>query len=477
MSLLILLPLVSIIVLNLPFKNFMRRNAFVWASLLFLFQIFLSIVRPPAFWNVNLDPFKPLFAMPFLVDDISFVLLLSIGIVGFTSLLIGSQMIKGETHRFNFINLLLLALIGMNANVVVADLFSAYVFLEVTAVSSFILIAMQKKIFALEGAFKYIVMSAISSVMMLLSLALLLFICGSTSYSSIKEALVLSPESFFVKLSMGLFICGLFIKGGVVPFHGWLPDAYSSAPTFVSVLLAGIVTKVSGVYILIRLVVSVFCVSPVMQNVLMAVGLVSIIVGAVAAFGQNDFKRMLAYSSISQVGYIILALGCGTKLAVAAAIFHLFNHAIFKSLLFANAAAVEDRLGTMDMDAMGGLATKMPITGTTSVIGLLSIAGVPPLSGFWSKFMIVMALWISGNHAYAAAALLLSVVTLAYFLSMQRRVFFGKVSPAMEGVREAGFGFVLPVILLSIITVAVGLFFPWVLEHFILPIQGLVGAR
>jgi len=170
-------------------------------------------------------------------------------------------------------------------------------------------------------------------------------------------------------------------------------------------------------------------------------------------------------------------LGCGTKLAVAAALFHLFNHAIFKSLLFANAAAVEDRLGTMDMDAMGGLAAKMPITGTTSVIGLLSTAGVPPLSGFWSKFMIVMALWVSGNHAYAAAALLLSVLTLAYFLSMQRRVFFGKVSSTMEDVREASFGMVLPVILLSIITVAVGLFFPWVLDHFILPIQLLVEAR
>jgi len=108
----------------------------------------------------------------------------------------------------------------------------------------------------------------------------------------------------------------------------------------------------------------------------MFTGALSIVIGAFAALGQTNFKRMLAYSSISQVGYIILALGCGTKLALAGAAFHLFNHAIFKSLLFVNAASVENRLGTVDMDKMGGLSSRMPVTGTTSVVALLSTAGI-----------------------------------------------------------------------------------------------------
>ena len=207
----------------------------------------------------------------------------------------------------------------------------------------------------------------------------------------------------------------------------------------------------------------------------MAVGALSIIVGALATFVQSDFKRMLAYSSVSQVGYIVLALGAGTKLAVAAAVFHLFNHAIFKSLLFVNAAAVEERLGSTDMDYMGGLASRMPLTGATSVIGLLSTAGIPPLSGFWSKFIIILALWTSGNRAYAVIALLASILTLGYFLSMQRRVFFGKVvHKGLEDVREASFAYVFPAIVLAAIAVGVGLFFPWILNWFILPVQNVV---
>jgi multicomponent Na+:H+ antiporter subunit D len=127
------------------------------------------------------------------------------------------------------------------------------------------------------------------------------------------------------------------------------------------------------------------------------------------------------------MGYIVLGFGCGTSLGIAGAVFHLFNHSVFKSLLFANAGAVESRTGTRDMDKMGGLASRMPWTGLTSVLATLSAAGVPPLAGFWSKLIIVMALWMSEYYAYATVAVLTSIITLAYLLFMQRRVFFGKI--------------------------------------------------
>jgi multicomponent Na+:H+ antiporter subunit D len=469
--LLIWVPLFSIIILNLPTKDVMRKISPWLAGALFLCQVFLVFFSPQRFWELNAGAQASFLSFKVLLDTLSPVLFLSIGIVTLVALLIGCQMLQDEKKRFHFVNLLLLAFLGMNANVLVADLFVSYIFLEVTAITSFILISFEKERLALEGAFKYIILSAISSVMMLSSLALLFLIAGDTSFVAIRQALFESPTSLLARVAVVLFVCGLFIKGGVVPFHAWVPDAYTSAPAFVSVFLAGIVTKVSGVYVLIRLVVSVFGHQHAVSNIIMVMGALSILVGAVAALGQSNFKRMLAYSSISQVGYIILALGCGTPLAIAGAVFHLFNHSIFKTLLFVNAAAVEERVGTMKIEELGGLSNKMPWTGLTSVIGLLSAAGIPPLAGFWSKLIIVLALLQAGHYGYAGIALLASLLTLAYFLLMQRQVFFGQLYSGLEHVKEASFGLVFPAVVLAAITVGVGLFFPWMLERFILPIE------
>ena len=139
-------------------------------------------------------------------------------------------------------------------------------------------------------------------------------------------------------------------------------------------------------------------------------------VGAIAALRQKNLKRMLAFSSISQLGYIVLAAGLGTPLALIAAIFHLFNHATFKTVLFLNSASLEHSAGTSDMEKLGGMEHAMPWTSWTSVIALLSTTGIPPLSGFWSKLLIIIALWAGGAKVYAMLALLFSVVTLAYFM-------------------------------------------------------------
>ena len=225
--------------------------------------------------------------------------------------------------------------------------------------------------------------------------------------------------------------------------------------------------------------------SAAVNQTLMLVGAASIVVGALAAIGQKDLKRMLAYSSISQVGYIILGLGVGLatlkpvagampgamnwtfgamSLGLVGAIFHLFNHAIFKSLLFVNAAAVEQQVGTTQMSKMGGLSPRMPVTNATNVLAILSTAGVPPLSGFWSKLIIIIALWQAGQFAYAFVAIGFSVVTLAYLLLIQRRVFFGVLPDELANVKEAGGGLVIGSLLLAGITLGLGLLAPFVLS-------------
>lgn len=472
-SLLILIPLIGIVILNLPFKHVMKRFAFWFALILFVMQILLAISHHPIFWRSEFNHMDTFFKADFSLDQLSFIMLLCIGIVSISALLVARHTIHDEKERFKFINLLIMASVGMSGIVIVKDVFSLYIFLEITAISSFVLIAFEKDIYALEGAFKYLILSALATIMMLASIALLFMISGGTSFTAIREALLL-PNNNIVLLAVGLLLCGLFIKGGLVPFHAWVPDSYGSAPAAVSVLLGGIVTKAAGIYTLIRVLTAISGFSPVLKFILLLLGTLSILVGAFAAMGQNDMKRMLAYSSISQIGYIVAGFGTGTFLGIAGAIFHLFNHSIFKSLLFVNSAAVETTLGTTDMDRMGGLSSKMPITGTTSVIGLLSAAGIPPLSGFWSKLMIIIALWQSGNHIYSAIAIMAGVITLAYLLVMQRRAFFGKLAKENEQLEEARPGITAASIMLAAILVGSGIFFPFVFNTFIIPLQELI---
>ena len=463
-SYLLIVPLAAVLVLNLPLA-FLRRCLAPFGVAFALTQAVMAI-----FWGSELA--MPAAIMPLVVDGLTRVMLLAIALVVIAAMLVGRATVEDGVRRCNFANLVILAMVGMNGVVLCADLFSIYVFIEIAAVSSFILIALDKTRAGFEGAFKYFVLSASATVAILTGVALLFMTAGTTGFAGVASAVSAAPSRPFVLVALALFAGGLFIKSGLVPFHGWVPDAYSAAPSAVSVLLAGIVTKATGVYVLLRLAMDVLGFSPVLGQAMMLVGTLTLAVAALAALVQPNFKRMLAYSSISQVGYIILGFGVFTPLGIAGAVFHLFNHAIFKSLLFVNAAAVEKQAGTCNMGELGGLAQKMPVTGFTSVVGLLSTAGVPPLAGFWSKLIIIMALWQAGFHAYAAIAVLFSLVTLAYFLVMQRRVFFGILKPSCEHVREAA-ELAAPAIMLAAITIAVGLLIPFIMGTFLLPVTGM----
>ncbi|MDD4981077.1 MAG: proton-conducting transporter membrane subunit [Candidatus Omnitrophica bacterium] len=454
----------------------MKKAAFWLALALFIGQAGLAIFATPEAWGHSLSVFGTHLKFDLMVDSLSRAMLLCISMVLSISLLVGRYDISGEEHRFNFVNLLLIMLSGMDGVVMTTDIFSLFVFMEVTTVTSLILVALKKNNEALEAAFKYMVLSVVATILMFSAIALLLLVSGSTSFSIVQAALETSKHNFLIMFAIGIFLCGLFIKAGLMPFHAWLPDAHSAAPAAVSILLSGVQIKVLGAYTIIRLITSIFGYTSSVTYILMLVGTISIIFGALGALGQRDFKRMLAYSSISNMGYIVLGFGCGTTLGMAGAVFHLFNHAVFKSLLFLNAAAVESQTGIRDMNKMGGLASRMPLTGITSVLASLSGAGIPPLAGFWSKLIIILALWMAGYHGYALIAIAGSILTLAYFLSMQRRVFFGKLNEEFAYIKEAEFGFSLAAVILATVIVGVGLCFPLLLNTFLLPIGNIFGG-
>lgn len=460
--LLLLVPLAGLVLANVVSRE--ARPMATWIAFAVCALQTVGVLLQPlglADWSI-LAPLDAAIHFDLALDSLSILLLVSAGLAGMAALLCAGPGLRAPRERFLFANLVLVALIGINGMSMMKDLFSLYVFIEVTAIATFILVTIRHGTAAFEGAWKYVIMSAVATVFMLTGVAFFILVGGGASLAEVKTAL--SGSEPLAWAGAALFLCGLFVKGGLVPFHGWLADAYMAAPAPASVFMAGIVTKASGVFALIRLSSAVFADALPARWIFLVVGTVSLVVGAFLSLTQTDMKRMLAYSSVSQIGYIVLALGGSPQLGIVAAALHFFNHAVSKAQLFVNAEAIEESLGTLSMDRMGGLGSRMPVTAGTSAVASLSIAGLPPLAGFWSKLLIVMALWQAGQYAFAAIAVLTSVVTLGYFLSLQRRVFFGKTAPEWEGVHEAGARLLAPALGLAIITVALGLGFPFVLS-------------
>ena len=461
-TLFVLIPFIGIVLINLFYSDRLKQLAFWIGTLVTVVQMFLSVALIFQISKNILSRIEINYFINFSIDVYGAIVLFTIGLISFVTLLVRKY--SSEEKIINFSNLLLIIMIGINGVAMVTDIFSLYVFLEVTAVASFILIAKSKKISSLNGAFKYLLMSGIATVLLLTAIGILYLTFGSLSYSALSSGLSsITKMPLQLVIAFIFLIAGLSIKSGLVPFHMWVPDAYTYANSAVSVLLAGIVTKAGGVYAVIRLMKDVFTGIAVIQDAFAFIAIFSIVAGALLALGQTDFKRMLAYSSISQIGYIIIGACCGTPLGILGAFMHFFNHATFKSLLFVNSTAVEMQTGTVNMNKFQGLASRMKITAGTSAVGFLSTAGIPPLSGFWSKVIIIVALWQVGYYSYAVIALLASILTLAYFLLLQRRIFFGKPSEDSEGIKEANVGISASALLLSLIIVAFGLGFPFVL--------------
>lgn len=460
----LLIPFLALVALNLFSRKRMGEIAYWTCLVVFGLQSISAVSAIFGYVGISGQELNKLLNFNLYFDPLSLILIAITGLIACTSLIVGHNTIKTEHERFNFKNLFLVSVLGINGLAMTRDLFSLYVFVEVTAIATFILIALYKDRDAFEGVLKYLILSVVASVLMLTGIAVFLLAVGSVTFPALRLAMTTSNGNNLLSIATLLFISGLFIKGGLVPFHGWVADSYTAAPAAVTVFLAGIVTKAAGLFTLMRFLTSVSGFSSPIRDILLLVGTLSIIVGALLALGQNDMKRMLAYSSISQMGYIVVALGSGTKVGLIAALFHFFNHAIFKSQLFVNTAAIEAEVGSREMEKMGGLAVKMPYTAVTSIIGSLSTAGLPPLSGFWSKILIVMALWLAGYFTYAAIAVMASILTLAYFLRWQRSVFFGRLNESLTNVKEAKFGLVAPAVFLAGLSVVVGLLFPFFLK-------------
>ncbi|MBN2030178.1 NADH/ubiquinone/plastoquinone (complex I) [bacterium] len=392
------------------------------------------------------------------MDGLTVVMLLIINVVGFFAMLYSLNYMTRYTETGKYYTLFLLMMGGLNGVVLSGDLFNLFVFLEITAIASYSLVAFGVEAEELEASFKYQVLGGTASAMILLGIAVFYQLTGTLNLadaSRVIEGIGLNPAVIFVGI---LFLVGFSLKAALMPFHAWLPDAHPSAPAPISAMLSGVVIKVLGVYTLIRMFFNIFGIGRMsfVLIVFLILGTLSMVAGAFLALSQKDFKRLLAYSSISQIGYVIFAFGLGTPLGFLGGLFHLINHASFKSLLFLNSGAVVYRTDNRDMEKMGGFSQRMPVTGTTSLMGSLSIGGIPPLGGFWSKLVIVIAAVESHHFILAGIAVLTSIITLAYYLKVQKMTFFGKLSDLYKGVKEVPVLMCVSMVTLAILSLGLG---------------------
>ncbi len=414
-------------------------------------------------------------------DGLSTLLLIAVNAVALLSIIFSLKYMKAYTGLVKYYALFMLMVAGMNGVVVSGDLFNIYVFLEIASISSYALVAFGVGAEELEAGFKYLILGSVASVMLLFGVGTVYAVTGSLNMADVANIIMthhgqqMNPA---LLLAGAMFLMGFGLKAALVPFHAWLPDAHPSAPAPISAMLSGVVIKSLGVYAICRIFFHVFGVasgvagSVIFANAMIAFAVLSIVFGGALAIGQWDYKRLLAYSSIGQVGYIMLGIGVGARvlatggqpmiagLAILGGLFHLINHAAFKSLLFLSSGAVQHATGTRDMKQLGGLRESMPVTSWTITLGTLSIAGVPPFSGFWSKLIIIIATIKAGHYIVAAVAMAFAFVTLAYYVKVQREIIFGSVTRLVEKAREVPALMYVPLIILAIVCVGFGLLYP-----------------
>ncbi|MBA4322084.1 MAG: NADH/ubiquinone/plastoquinone (complex I), partial [Odoribacter sp.] len=404
------------------------------------------------------------------MDGFTVIILCIINLIGFISVFYSISYIRHYTSENYFYSLFCLMVAGMNGVVLSGDLFNIFVFLEIAAIASYALVAFGVEKNELEATFKYQVLGGLASFLILFGIGFIYWKTKTLNIADVKETLSSGYDKTYYLFVQILLLSGFGLKAALIPFHAWLPDAHSSAPSPISAMLSGVLIKAVGIYVILRLFFNMFVISEGIAILITSLGALSMSIGAIMMIGQWDIKRMLAYSSISQIGYVVLSVGIGmilmsrglnhevAVLAIAGGLFHLVNHAAFKSLLFLNAGAIEYRTGTRDLREMRGLARHMPVTSSTSFIASMSISGIPPFNGFFSKLIIIIAAIMGHFYLLAGLAVIVSFITLASFLKIQRYAFNNKITDNKElEIKDVPFPMIFSMVLLSILCVLLSL--------------------
>jgi multicomponent Na+:H+ antiporter subunit A len=425
------------------------------------------------------------------IDGLSLLLGLVSSGFGSLAILYSVEDMKGEVGLGRYYMLMLLFLGSMVSLVFSGNLLLLYISWEIVGICSYGLIG-----FFLEqkesswASYKAMMMTHVGGFGLLIGIIMLFVLTGTFDLPAIASRLQGSGlAGVAVPIIIGLFLVAVIAKSVQFPLHTWLPDA-TAAPSPVTAFLHAAAMVKAGVYLVARMytIFTPFTSSITTNFAISTIGVVTLTVASLAALAQRDIKRLLAYSTISQIGYMILALGLGTTLGAAAGLFHLLNHAMFKGLLFLCAGCLIYATKTKDLNQMGGLAKNMPITAAVTIIGALAVSGIPPLNGFASKLMIYEAILEIGMKTggavggiyifYCILALLASAVTLAYSMKLVYGAFFGLRPERLKEVKEVHPVMYIPLCILASICIIFGVAPQAPLNFLINPaVESLTGSR
>jgi multicomponent Na+:H+ antiporter subunit D len=405
----------------------------------------------------------PPWGVVLIVDPLSAMMLVLVSgmaaiIMPGTLLGIGSEVVLRAKRLF--FSVALLVLTGMLGIVITGDAFNLYVFLEIASLASYALVAMGSDRRALPAAFNYLIQGTIGATFILVGVGLLYMVTGTLNMADMSGRLQQLESSAPLQAALAFIFVGAAIKFALFPAHAWLPNAYTHAPSMVSAFFGATATKL-GAYILIRFVYSVFGSDFAFDHmaidwVLIPAGIAAAFAGSLVAIWQDNLKRMLAYSSIAQVGYIALGIGLNNRDGLVAAIIHIFNHGLMKGALFIVMAAVILRLGGASMADFRGLGRRMPVTMACFVVAGLSLVGVPLTVGFISKWYLVLGAIEAGHWPVAVLVVASSLLSVVYLGRVIEVAYFEKAADDRR-IKEAPLQLLLPMTALSLLCVVLGI--------------------
>ncbi|WP_049936557.1 proton-conducting transporter transmembrane domain-containing protein [Haloplanus natans] len=380
------------------------------------------------------------YGIELVVDGLSAVVVVLVAVVSLAVLVYTVHDDPGGTAFYTEYLLLVTGLTGMS---VTGDVFNLYVFLEISGLATYALVASAGTGRSAVSALKYLLFGTVAASLYLLGVGYALVATGTLNMADLSVKLAqVGYDSPLVLASFGFVVVGLATKTALFPLHTWQPDAYNDSPDSVSALISALVSTVAA-YALLRIVYTVYTPAffeavPVARDALVLFACVSIVVGSILAVAQSEVKRMLAYSSVSQYGLVVVGLAIGTRAAVFGAIVHLVGHAIMKGGLFVAAGTVDDLTGATTVEGYAGLADRFPVLGGASAVLMLAMVGVPPAVGFAGKWYIALGAVRAGVWPVAVVIFASTLLTLAYFAILVERMFVAPASPSVRAATDGG---------------------------------------
>lgn len=394
--------------------------------------------------------FPPPFAIVFAADTFASLMLVVFSVIAAASLAYAALSGEDEAPRYHAAAT---ALLGAAAGATLtADLFNLFVWIEVLLLSSYVLLTYGATGPRVRAGALYVATNFLASTLFLAGVGFVYATAGSVNLGVLRGAAASSDAVAFASL---LIVVSLCVKAGLVPVHAWLPRAYPVAPPAVRALFSGTLTKV-GVVALFRVVSVLFDGSDTLAMPLLVVAGVTMIVGVLGAVGRSSMGSILSFHMVSQMGYLVMALGLGTGPALAAGVFFLVQYVGVKTGLFLVAATVEVQEGTDELGRVGGLARRRPWLSAVFLVTALSLAGIPPFSGFVAKMSLVRAAFESADHWIAATAIVVSLFTLVSMVKVWNGVFWGDATEPAPRLPRSTAGLLAPAAFFALLTVVLG---------------------